>query len=277
MSEAILARRQGKAPSADKALRAVAGFWFVVAFIGQWLFVGYMAVVYGGTALAGNAENWGKTSLRGYEAGDVVGNAVFAAHILMAAVLTVGGTLQLIPQIRARAIGVHRWNGRVFLTAAAVTAIGGFYLVWVREAVETLALSFAITLNGILILAFAGLAWRNARGRDFAAHRRWAMRAFVVVNGVWFFRLGYMAWVLINRGPVGMTRQLDGPFDLFWGFGNFLIPLAVMELYLRVQDRGGPAARWAMSAGLLLLTLLMALGIFGAALMMWWPRIAKVI
>jgi hypothetical protein len=47
----------------------------------------------------------------------MIGNAFFGAHVLMAAVLTLGGTLQLVPQIRARLIAFHIWLGRVFLVA----------------------------------------------------------------------------------------------------------------------------------------------------------------
>ena len=121
---------QNKSVGAVKTLNAAATIWFITAVIGQWLFVYYIIVVYGGSAIEGNLEAWGKTTLKGHVAGDTPGNFFFASHVLMAAIITFGGTLQLIPQLRNRARKFHRWNGRLFILTAFVMALGGFYLVW---------------------------------------------------------------------------------------------------------------------------------------------------
>ena len=71
------------------------------------------------------------------------------------------------------------------------------------------------------------LAWRHARARNVAMHRRWALRTFVLVSGVWFFRVGMMLWIFLNGGPVGIGEKFDGPFIMFWSFANYLLPLAV--------------------------------------------------
>ena len=63
---------------------------------------------------------WAHSSLKGYEAGDAAGNAVFASHVLTAAIMSLSAALQLVPQIRARTPALHRWNGRAFLIAAFV-------------------------------------------------------------------------------------------------------------------------------------------------------------
>jgi len=131
-----------------------------------------------------------------------------------------------------------------------------------------------ITLNGAMILVAAVTAWRLARARRIAAHRRWALRSFILVSGVWFFRVGLMCWILLNQGPVGIGgKGFDGPFVRFWAFGCYLVPLALLELYLRAQDRGAAKARYMMSAGLAVLTLATAIGIFGAVMGMWLPRL----
>lgn len=261
--------------AAERWLAAAAGLWLATALAGLWVFVGYIVLSYGAPATRSGLAAWDGRAIKGYEPGDIAGNLVFASHLVMAAMMSLGGALQLAPQIRTRVAAFHRWNGRLFFVTAFAAALGGFYLVWVREAVTTTVGAVAITLNGALILAFGGLAWRAALVRDLAAHRRWAMRTFVVANGVWFMRLGYMAWTILNRGPVGMTDRLDGPFDLFLAFAAYLVPLGLAELYLRVSDRGTPAAKYAMAAGLLALTALTALGVFGAAAFMWWPQVAQ--
>lgn len=265
-----------KADTATILLARSAALWFTVAVIGQWAYVYYIAAFYGTSTARGDFQAWDRNRFleHGYEAGDPVGNLVFGAHVLLAGVVTFGGVLQLIPQIRARAIGFHRWNGRLFLTTAAVTAVAGVYMNWGRGPVSNVFSASATSLNAVLILAFGALAWRAARGRDIDGHRRWAMRTFMVVNGVWFFRVGLFAWILINGGrPLGSTPALDGPFDRFWALGSFLVPLAFLELFLLARTAGSPAVKLTAAGVLVVLTALMALGLFGVSMVMWRPLV----
>lgn len=96
----------------------------MVAVIGQWAFLYYIVAFYGPSTFTGNFQAWTKnTFLRmSYVAGDTAGNLGCAAHALLAAVVAFGGAIQLIPQIRTRAISVHRWIGRVFLWTALGSA-----------------------------------------------------------------------------------------------------------------------------------------------------------
>ena len=150
---------------------------------------------------------------------------------------------------------------------------GGLYLTWIRGSTTTFVGSIAITINALLMIVFSVLAWRYAMARKIATHRRWALRAFMMVNGVWFFRVGFMAWIILNQGPKWSSENLDGPFDMVWAFANFLIPLAILELYLYTQKRAGTKGKYAMSIILFLLTLIMAVGIFGAFMFMWKPML----
>ncbi len=274
MSEAVSTPAEwGVTAAADKALKASAGLWFLAAAAGQWAFVVYIVGFFGGPTVRGDFEAWDRNTLMfdGYVAGDLVGNLLLAAHVLLAASITAGGTLQLVPQIRARALWFHRWNGRLYILTAFAISLAGLYLTWVRASNPTLHGSLAISLNAVLIMVCAALAWRDARAGRMSAHRRWALRTFLVVSGVWFLRVGFMAWIILNRGLALSAGDFDGPFEKFWVFGSFLLPLAVLELYLRTQERAGPAGRFAMAAGLVVLTAVMGVGIVGAWLMLWRP------
>lgn len=258
---------------ANDALEAAAWSWFLVAVIGQWAFLYYIVAFYGPSTLQGHFQAWSKNTFlfKGYVAGDTAGNLLFAGHVLVAAVIAFGGAIQLIPQIRTRAIAVHRWNGRLFLLTALAVSIGGLYLVWVRGGFPSIVGALALSLNAVLIIVFAGLAWRSALRREISTHRRWALRTYVVANAQWFARVGIFAWIIVNQGPVGMTAKWDGPFNYFWFFGCDLLPLAVLELYLRAKESAGPSGRFAMAGGLVVLTALMGVGIFGVATFMWRP------
>ena len=250
---------------ADAVLGAAAAFWLLTALIGQWLFFYYIASFYGPTMASGNHEAWSVLSAmgaKGYVEGDTVGNMTFGAHALAAGIIAFGGALQLVPGIRARAPAFHRWNGRLFLLTVVGLSLTGFYLVWGRGSPPESLREMATTFNGVLILAFAGLAVRHAMARRITIHRRWAMRLYLASNAQWFMRVGFFAYAVVQAGhPVGTSA-----FFNIWSFGCFLVPLTVLELYLRAQRDGAPRARLAMAGGLAVLTLLMSAGIVGFTL-----------
>lgn len=258
----------------EPALRAIAALWFAVALVGQWLFVYYLAIAYVSPTLAGDPAAWNRTQpIMGHVAGDATGNALFISHVSLAIIISLGGMLQLVPQVRAHLPALHRWNGRLFMLTAVLMASGGLLMTWWRGAQLSLVGAIGVSVNGVLILAFSAIALHHVWRRQIALHRRWALRTFMVVNGVWFYRLGFMAWILINQGPLGSTPALDGPFDMTWAFASYLLPLAVLELYFLGQRPVNPETRWAIVAALVVFTALTALGIFGAYQIMWKPHI----
>jgi len=97
--------------------------------------------------------------------------------------------------------------------AVSLTSIAGLYMVWVRSSVGDLSQHIAISLKAVILTTSAVLAWRAARARKFTAHRRWALRAYLAANGVFFFRFGLFLWLVINRRPVGFNpKTFSGPF-----------------------------------------------------------------
>jgi hypothetical protein len=259
--------------AADKALHAAATFWFVIALVGQLMFAVYVAAFYGGAAARGDYGRWNDVLVGGWVAGSVLGNLVLVAHLLLAVVMTIGGPLQLIPQIRARALRLHRWNGRLYVPAAIIISVSGLYSVWTRGTAGGVNLALGVSLNAVLIIVFAVMVLRLALARRIDLHRRWALRLFMAVSGVWFFRVGMMLWLVVNQGPLGFGENFDGPFPTVFGFVCYLLPLAILELYLRVQDGARTAGRFAMASALVVLTLAMGTGIAMAIVGLWLPRI----
>lgn len=263
-----------KGLSANKSLTLAAQFWFLVAVTGQLIFVFYVAAFYGGAAMAGDFAGWNKVLPHGYVAGDTIGNWVLGSHLFLAVVITICGPLQLIPFIRTRAPRFHRWNGRIYLLTVILAALGGVITGWTRGSIGSNIQHIGITINAVLILLFAYMALRYALARQFAIHRRWALRLFLVVSGVWFFRVGLMFWIIVNQGPVGFDMNtFEGPFLNFLSFAQYLVPLAVLQMYFYAKDRAGTTGKYAMSATLVVFTLAMGVGIFGATMFMWLPRI----
>lgn len=256
------------------ALKRAAGLWVAVAVAGQLLFALYVAGFYGRSAVTGNLAAWGTVMPKGWVPGDTVGNTVLASHLLLAVVITLGGLVQLAPWVRRRAPAIHRWVGRAYMVAALAASVGGLFLVWVRGSVGGTGQHLGVSFNAVLIVVCVMLAWRAARARAFADHRRWALRLYLVGSGVWFFRVGLMLWLVIHQRPVGFDPQtFRGPFLVALSFAQTLVPLAVLELYFAAQARGGPGVRLAVAAGLVLLAIATGVGVAGATLGMWLPRL----
>ena len=274
MSELVFDQQISKSLSGRKPLQLAANFWFVTAVFGQWLFASYLILFYGKTAVSGEIHLWNAKLTHGYVPGDMIGNSAVIAHLLLAVIIMVAGPLQLIPKLRARLPAFHRWNGRIYLLSVVLTGIAGLYMLFVHGTVGGVVLVIAQSLDALLILLFAALALRAAVKRDFTAHRQWALRLFMVVSAVWFFRIGLMLWLVINQAPVGFDPDsFTGPFVTFIAFAQYFIPLLVLELYFRAQKATSAYIQLAMTILLVVLTLMMAAGIFGAFMGLWLPNL----
>ena len=255
-------------------LTRAASSWFVVAVLGQWVFVTYVIGFYFRATWQGHIETWNKVLPHGYVPGDTAGNLVVAVHLAFAVLITVGGSLQVMTGVRRRFPRFHRINGRIYLASAIVMSVGGLIMVWTRGTVGGPAQAVAISINALLILGCAIMTVRHAMGRRLEAHRQWALRLFLVVSGVWFFRIGLMFWIAVNRGPVGFDPEtFRGPVLVALAFGQYLVPLAILELYFWAKRSRSLVFRASMAASLFGLTLATAGGIVAAFLFMWLPRL----
>ncbi len=258
-----------------KMLHFSAKLWFIVATAGLWLFALYIAAFYGKSTALGNFEQWNEVLPHGYVKGAPMGNVMVGFHVLFALVLVVGGPLQLIPQVRVRFPIFHHWLGRAYVFTAMLVAVDGAAMIWMRGTVGNTFMHVCNTIQVFYIVGFAWLSIHYARKRQFALHRLWTLRLFMVTNGVWFFRVGLMAW-LVTVGPVGIdTETFTGPFLNALALFAYAIPLSliVLELYLKAQKTDNPAFRTATAIVIFLVTLLTAIGVFGATMGLWLPHI----
>lgn len=252
-------------------MRRAATAAYVAIAAGQIAFLVFLLAYYLPRTLSGDFARWNdKPLIDGHIAGDDFGNAMFAVHVTFAAVITLTGLMQPISAIRAHWPSVHRWSGRIYLLSAVLLAVGGLWQTWARGSYLNVVGAGGTTLNAFLILGAGIMALRMALAKRFAAHRRWALRLFVLASAVWFIRVFYMAWAMATGGA-GIGENLDGPFDLAVGYLATLLPLAVTDLYLRAAANGGAAQRWAVTLLLSLSVPVIIAGSAGAWMMMWSP------
>jgi tetratricopeptide (TPR) repeat protein len=261
---------------ADRTLKAAAAFWFIVVVLGELIFATAVASFYGLTAARGNWQLWNKFMLHGYTPGRPMANMVVAIHLASAVIILLSGALQLIPVIRRRAPLFHRWNGRIYMVTAFTVSLAGLYMLWIRGTPGDLSQHLGQSLDAVLIMLCSVLALRYALLRDFKTHRRWALRLFMVVSASLFIRAGIFLSFVLNHGPFGFNANtFSGPFLTFMSFGQYLVPLAVLEIYLRVQDRAGTFGRFAVATGLFVLTVGLGAGIAAVTMAVFVPDLKR--
>ena len=262
--------------SADGALKAAVKFWFGVLVIGDLIFAGSTALFYGLTALRGDMHVWNKHLAHGYIPGDGAGNAMLIGHLAAAVLVTLSGAAQCVPAIRRRVPRLHRWNGRVFIVTAFGLSLAGLYLLLTRGSPTTPLQQFATVILAPLVMGCAAMAWRTALRRDFVSHRRWALRLFLLTNSALFIRaaISLISIVLAGVGALDIT-VIQGPVATVVMFGQYCLPLAVLELYFWSQTHGGPAARLSMAGVLVALTIVMGAGIGAASAAIFAPNIRQ--
>jgi hypothetical protein len=256
-----------------KALSFAGAVWFATAALGQLAFVIYIVAQYYVSTFRGDFERMDAGVIHGFISGDMLGNALFLSHVLLAFWITASGPLQFIPQVRNRFRTFHRWNGRFYLTLALLTSSGALLLTYLRPHFGSLALLFVNSADGVLIIAFGCLALRAALERRFDDHRRWALRMFIVVSGVWFFRLGYGFYFFITGGEMPGSHNLAGPADMAVA-STWIVALAGLELYFFAQRSKSNVIKLAAAAMAIAAAGAVLVSSYFAAQMFWLPAFA---
>jgi hypothetical protein len=244
---------------------------FYIAVLGQIAFAIYMFIHFGLSAFKEKWEVWDAGLMNGFIEGDFLGNMALIMHIMLAFIITLGGPLQFIPYFRKKGSSFHRWNGRIHIITAILISAGALYLVWSRsEHLGGLYARIAVSSNGLLIIVFAIMTWITAIQGKFDIHRKWAIRTYIVVCGVWFIRIGYGTWFLITGFTVpGVSEDMTGPFDRFLSFGSYLIPLLFTEAYFYIQEYGSERLKHNLRIPIYLLCMILIGGTAVTARVFW--------
>lgn len=278
MSELSIQQKKLSTFDSSKSLRFFAKSWIGIALIGQWAFAFYILTLYALPLITGDSQLISDVSpASGADLEANFNSIMFFSHMLPAIILALSGIFQIFPSIRAKYPSFHRWNGRIFLIFGVSGALTGLYLSWGAGLRLSDIGALGITLNGILIPIAIALAWYHIRNKRIEKHKRWALHSFMLVNGVWSFRLYLMAWYLINQGPNGNTNKVDGPMDIFLSFACYLLPMLFVELYYWAKKQKSEYKKWFVSFTMAAGCLFTLIGVGAAIMMMWLPRIKQVL
>ncbi|WAC62231.1 DUF2306 domain-containing protein [Pseudoxanthomonas sp. SL93] len=224
------------APVAELWLRRLAHFVRYAALAGLLAFGAYIALRATGATFK-NFEQW-RALVGGLPmtASDWVANLGIGLHFVMGTVLVLAWPILLSARIRARHRAVHRWTGRVYVSAGFLAGVGGMSFILTHGA-YTPAASLAFGIWGAVLMLSAAMAYLHARAKRFDLHRAWAIRLFAMVLGSWVFDLEFRAWKDLTGGIGIGAGTTSGLFDYAILYLFFVPNLLVAEFFIRNQHK----------------------------------------
>lgn len=241
LKEPVQARRHRFAlPSLSpeqRALRWLGRAFHLTAVVGLALFGTYIVLRASGATVR-NFGQW-RALVSGLplpSAQDWIANLGIGMHFVMGAILVLAWPILLSSRIRARHRKVHRWTGRVYVSAGLLAGIGGMSFILIHGAYNP-ASSIAFGIWGTLMMICAVMAYVHARAKRFDRHRAWAIRLFAMVLGSWLFDLEFRAWNDLTGGLGIGKGSSSGPFDYAILYLFFLPNLLVAEFFIRNKHK----------------------------------------
>lgn len=254
-----------------KVLLLTEKIWFIAATFGQYAFGMFVILYYASTAATNHFEVWNKNLFSGIIPGDWLGNFLLVFHILLASVVLFGGPLQFMPFIRNRFHRFHRYLGRVYLVLAVFLSLSGVIMTIEGKSFGSFFVHVVNSLSAIYICWFAVMTIKYAIKKNFQTHRKWALRMFMITNGVWFIRVWPSAWHILDNGLLGTYPEKTVAFF------TYVLPLQLilLEYYFWALNKKQTRLQWIAVIAIFVFTLLMTVGIYGTIAKMWLPKLLK--
>lgn len=151
---------------------------------------------------------------------------LLATHVVAAGIALVLGPLQFSGKVRRRWPRVHRWSGWAYVVGALISAPVALRLSF--SSCPACVPPFAMwSATSLVVTVFA--VWA-AVSRDFAAHRAFMIRSYVLMNGFVFLRLDHHLIGTPLELPLPGGEGVARAPMLLWVI--WVAPLLVTELYL---------------------------------------------
>jgi hypothetical protein len=217
------------------AVRWTGRVFYTAALLGLGIFGAYIVLRATGATFQ-NFQQWRSLfSDAQMRPADWIASLGIGMHYFMGAVLVLAWPILFSAQIRVRHRAVHRWTGRVYVSAGLLAGVGGLSFILAHH--DGGAPHIAFALWGAVMMLSAAKAYLHARARRFDLHRAWAIRLFAMVLGSWIFDLEYRAWEDLTNGAGMGTDKGPGPFDYAINYLFFVPNLLVAEFFIRNQHR----------------------------------------
>jgi len=180
------------------------------------------------------AMSAGKNPAAGLDEHFAKEKALTLLHVLPGVIFMILGPLQFVRNLRSKHPAIHRWSGRIFLTASAVIGATGLTMA-LRGTIGGADEKAAILLFGSFFLVALGKALWHAMHREFEKHREWMIRGFSVGLAVATIRPimgGFFAAALLH----GRTPEPGKFFGAAFWIG-FTLQTIAAEIWVRWTRR----------------------------------------
>jgi hypothetical protein len=154
-------------------------------------------------------------------------------HMLIAPVALLLGPFQFFPGLRAKYPQVHRWSGRVYVTACVLAGTGGLAASPSASGGPVAGLGF-----GILAVLWIGTtlgAWRAAVQRQFALHRLLMRFSYAMTFGAVTLRL---------QIPIGIALGYPSysAMSVWLAYTSWIPNVIIVALYSMTEALRRPVA-----------------------------------
>lgn len=259
--------------ASTRALQWSARALTATCWISAALFGLYILAFYAAALVDGNIARWNEGLPRLYESHTPAATAGIGVHFAAGGVILALGCIQFVESIRARYPAVHRWIGRIYVTAAFLAGVGGLTFIAAKGTIGGATMDVGFGVYGVLTAATAIETYRHARARRLDLHRAWAMRLFALAIGSWLYRMEYGFWFLLTDGA-GHVEDFSGPFDKLMAFFFYVPNLLIAEALIRMPRASLTApVRWAAAVAFGGGTLFLVLGTYFFTRYYWGPAI----
>jgi predicted membrane protein DUF2306 len=268
-SSALLVQMETSARALQWTARALTA----TCWISAGLFGLYILAFYAAALVDGNIAKWNDSLPRLYESDTPAATAGIGMHFAAGGIILALGCIQFLGSIRSRYPAVHRWIGRVYVTAAFLAGIGGLTFIVTKGTIGGTTMDVGFGIYGVLTAAAAIETYRHARARRLDTHRAWAMRLFALAIGSWLYRMDYGFWFLLADGA-GHLKDFSGPFDKVMAFFFYVPNLLVVEALIRAPRAAmSNGLRWTAAVAFSCATAFLVLGTYFFTKFYWGPAI----
>ena len=248
----------------------VATVWASAGLFGLYILAFYAAALVGG-----HMQQWNHVLPGLYVPGSRASTSGIGLHFAAGGIILILGSSQLLTGLRTRFPAVHRWVGRIYVSASVLAAVGGLLFIGLKGTIGGTVMNAGFALYGLLTLVAAVETYRHAVAGRLAQHRAWSLLLYALAIGTWLYRMDYGFWIMATDG-LGHTHTFSGLFDKIMAFFFYLPNLLVVEIFLRARSRAvAPVLRLVAAGALLLATGFLGLGTYYFTLYYWGPAILK--
>lgn len=269
--------RGSRRPSIQRVSAALL-HWSSVALVATvWLsstlFGLYILAFYAGALVERDMARWNDVLPHLYDRATPASTTGIAMHFAAGGLILMLGCIQLLGAVRRRFPALHRWLGRVYVTAAFLAGVGGLTFIVTKGTIGGTVMDIGFGLYGVLMIVATIETFRHARARRMALHRAWALRLFALAIGSWLYRMDYGFWLLLTDGAAH-TKTFRGPFDMVMAFFFYIPNLLVAEAFIRARHYAAPPALKLVASGVLMAaTGFLLLGTYYFTIYYWGPAI----